>query len=811
MANLWQDVRYGLRTLRKTPAFTLAALLTLTLGIGANTAIFSVINAVLLRPLPFRNSAQLVALTQADPGTPGLNGISMSFTKFSAIHDQNHSFESFAAFYPLTVSLVGTREPEVVPAAHVSLDLFRVLGTSPVLGRSFLPEEDQLGGRDAAVITDSFWHSHFGGDPNLLGKTLTLDGKTVTVVGILPPGFRFPLQFPEPQIWLPRISETTILTQMQIHSGAGYLTALGRLRPGVSLQTLQSELNTIAANYRQQFGSNSDPRFNLLAESLESNLVGPVRPSLLVLLAAVGFVLLIACANVASLLLVRAAGRQKEIAIRKALGASRWRLVRQLLSESLLLSVVGGALGIALSAGLVPLARLISPGTVPRLEQTSVDSTVLFFTLGICVITGFASGSVPAFQISGRVLNDKLKEGGRSQSDGRTRNRFRSVLVVAEVAVAVVLMTGAGLLIKSFSRLAAVNPGFESRSLMTFPITLPNARYATAEKQVQFYRQILEQVRSLPGVQTAGLASNLPLLGVTPYVFFCPEGLVCQGIGKDPVIGRAFVSPDYFQAMRTSLRRGRFFGEQDVAGATNVVIVNQTLADRYWPNQDPIGKHLMNSRDKIQRQVVGVVADVKFSSLTNPDFPQMFLPILQLGWPEATLAVRSQSDPTALVSAVRQQFAKLDPTLPVDGVLSMDEVVSESVAQPRLIMQFVGVFAGLALLLAAVGIYAVMAYSVNQRRQEMGIRMALGAQPRDILKLVVGHGMGLTLTGVVLGVVGSFAVTRLLVTLLFGTRATDPLAFSAAAVFLGAAAFLACYIPARRATRLNPMLALRYE
>jgi putative ABC transport system permease protein len=404
-----------------------------------------------------------------------------------------------------------------------------------------------------------------------------------------------------------------------------------------------------------------------------------------------------------------------------------------------------------------------------------------------------------------------LKEGGRSQSDGRTRNRFRSGLVVAEVAVAVMLMTGAGLLIKSFARIVAVNPGFESRSLMTFPIALPSARYPAAAQQVQFYRQILEQVRSLPEVQTAGLASSVPLLGVTPYIFFCPEGMVCQGIGKDPVIGRAFVSPDYFQSMHTALRRGRFFNDQDVDGATNVVIVNQTLADRYWPHQDAIGKHLMNSRDKIPREVVGVVADVKFSSLTNPDFPQLFMPILQTGYPQATLAVRSQSDPTTLVSAVRQQFAKLDPTLPVDGVLSMDEVVSESIAQPRLIMQFVGVFAGLALLLAAVGIYAVMAYSVNQRRQEMGIRMALGAQPRDILKLVVGHGMGLTLTGVALGVVGSFAVTRLLVTLLFGTRATDPLAFSAAAALLGAAAFLACYIPARRATRLDPMLALRYE
>jgi putative ABC transport system permease protein len=811
MGNLWQDVRYGFRSLWKTPAFTLAALLTLTLGIGANTAIFSVINAVLLRPLPFRNSAQLVNLTQSDPGTIGLNGIQLSFTKFSAIHDQGRSFESFAAYYPLTVSMVGGREPEVVPAARASLDLFRTLGAAPALGRSFLAEEEQRGGREVAVVTDGFWHSHFGGEPGLLGKSLTLDGTSVTVVGILPPSFRFPLQFPEPQIWLPRISESPFLNQIQIQSGAGYLSAVGRMRPGVSLKSLRAELDTINATYRQQFGSNADPRFNLLPESLEASLVGPVRLSLLVLLAAVGFVLLIACANVASLLLVRAAGRQREIAIRKALGASRWRLVRQLLSESLLLSVFGAGLGIALAAGLLPLARLISPGTVPRLEQTSLDGSVLLFTLGICLLTGFASGIVPAFQISRRALHDSLKEGGRSASDGRSRNRFRSLLVVGEIAVAVVLMTGAGLLIRSFARVTAVNPGFESHRLMTFPISLPSARYPTPERQSQFYQQILEKVRSVPGVQNAGLASTLPLLGVSPYIFFCPEGLVCQGIGKDPVIARSFVSPDYFQTMRTPLRRGRAFTADDLAGTANVVMVNQTLADRYWPNQDPIGKHLMNSRDKIPRQVVGVVADVKFSSLTDPDFPQVFLPILQVSWPQATMAVRSQSDPTVLVAAVRREFAKLDPTLPVDGVLSMDEAVSDSVAQPRLIMQFVGVFAGLALLLAAVGIYAVMAYSVNQRRQEMGIRMALGAQRGDILKLVVGHGMGLTLAGVVLGVAGSFGLTRLLVTLLFGTQTTDPLSFCAAALLLGAAAFLACYLPARRAMRMDPMLALRYE
>jgi putative ABC transport system permease protein len=811
MGNLWPDIRYGIRTLRKSRAFTLAALLTLTLGIGANTVIFSVINAVLLRPLPFPNSRALVNLTEADPATPTLDSISVSFTKFTAIHDQNKSFESVAAYYPLTVSLVGGNEPEAIPAARASLDIFQTLGIGPVLGRSFLAEEDQPGSRDVAIITDGFWHSHFGADPSLVGKPLTLDGKSVTVVGILPPKFRFPLQFPEPEIWLPRIFDTTLLTQIQVHSGAGYLALIGKLRPGLNLAGAQADLNIVNANYRQQFASNADQKFDMRAIALDESLVGPVRPSLLVLLAAVGFVLLIACANVASLLLVRAAGRQREIAIRKALGASRWRLIQQLLSESLLLSLLGGVLGIALALGLVPLLRLVTPGTVPRLEQASVDGPVLLFTLGICLLAGLASGIYPAFQISGRELHNTLKEGGRGFSDGGTRNRFRSVLVVAEIAVALVLMTGAGLLIQSFARLMAVNPGFESRSLMAFPVTLPKVRYTTPEQQNQFYRQLLEQVGSLPGVQGAGLASTLPLAGVTPYIFFCPEGLACQGLGKDPVIARAYASPNYFQAMGTPLLKGRPFTLQDAPDSNKVVVVNQALADRYWPNQNPIGKSLMNSRDKVPREVVGVVVNVKFSSLTATDFPQVFLPILQTGWPEATLVVRSQTDPTALVSSVRQQIAKLDPTLPVSGVLSMNQVISESVAQPRLIMQFVGTFAGLALLLAAVGIYAVMAYSVNQRRQEIGIRLALGAQPRHILSLIVGHGMGLALLGVGIGVAASFASTRLLITLLFGTRAADPLSFCTAAVLLGVVAFLACYIPARRATRLDPLLALRYE
>jgi len=811
MDKVWQDVRYGFRLLCKTPGFTIVALLTLALGIGANTAIFSVVNAVLLQPLPFPGSNRLISITQVDPSNPTLNSIQISFTKFSAIHDQSRSLESVGVYYPLTLSLVTGREPELVPAARASLDFFRMLGTGPALGREFLPQEDQPGGADVAIVSDGFWHSHFGAAPGLIGRTLTLDGRNVTVVGILPPNFSFPLQFPQPQIWLPRVFEIDYLSHLQVFSGAGYLSGIARLRPGESIAHAQADLDSVNTHYREQFGSFADPKFGLFVSSLEESLVGTLRPSLLVLLAAVGFVLLIACANVASLLLVRASTRHKEIAIRKALGASRWSLIRQLLSESLLLSLLGGGLGVAMAAGLVRVLRVLSPGAVPRLEQTSLDGTVLLFTLGLCVFTGIASGLVPAYQISGRDLHDALKEGGRSSSDGSTRNRFRSALVVAEVAVALVLMTGAGLLIRSFARLMHVDPGFDSSSVMTFPINLPKARYGNAEQQAQFYQQVLERVRALPGVQSAAFASNVPLAGVTPYIFFCPEGMACQGIGKDPVIAQSRVSTGYFQSLHSPLLRGRFFDEQDVAGNNNVAIVNRTLAEHYWHGQDPIGKHLMNSRDKIPREVVGLVADAKLTTLDAAGFDEMFLPMAQAPWPSATLVVRSQSAPAPLVSAVRQQFASVDATLPVSGIVSMDEVVSNSVAQPRLIMQFCGIFAGLALLLAVVGLYAVMAYSVNQRRQEMGVRMALGAEPRHILQLVVGHGMGLTLVGIVIGVVGSFAVTRLLVSLLYGTAATDPVAFTAAALLLGGAGFFACYVPARRATQLDPMLALRYE
>jgi putative ABC transport system permease protein len=811
LQTLWQDLKFATRLLRKNPGFTAVAVLTLALGIGANAAIFSVVNAVLLQPLPYQDSSRLVAISQVILQT-GSNGVPVSFTKFSQIREQSRTLESAAAYYSLTASLVGEREPEAVNGARVSNRFFEVLRVSPVRGRSFLPEEEQTGAADVAVISDGFWHSHFGGAEDILGKNLSLDGKNVTIVGVLPASFRFPLQFPEPDVWLPRVTEINFLTPAQIRSGAGYLGVVARLRDGETIVRAQAELDTINGRYKEQFGSYVDAtRFALSATSLEESLVGALRPSLLVLLAAVGFVLLIACANVANLLLARATSREREIAVRKALGASRMRLVRQMLSESLLLSFGGGVVGVLLAMLTLPALRALSPGTVPRLAEAKIDPVVLVFSLVLCCATGIIFGLIPSLQAAGKELQESLKEGSRGSSEGGSRGVFRAVLVVAEIALALMLLTGAGLLMESFARLMQVNPGFSTKNLMTFPLSLPPARYAQPTDQAQFYRQLLERVKADPEVQSASVTSYLPLAGGLRMVFFCAEGRACQGVGKDPTIAVRQVSSDYFETVRTPLLAGRVFSDRDIAGGLPVTIVNETTAKRYWPGQSAIGKHIANSRDMIQREIVGVVGDVKFNALNTANSEEMYLPMSQAPWPAVTLVVRSAANPQALVSAVRGKIAELDPTLPVSGILSMEDVIGSSVAQPRLIMQFAGVFAAFALLLAAIGIYGVMAYSVTARKQEMGIRVALGAGSADILRLVVGQGMRLALLGVGIGVLVSLALTRLLASLLFEIHAKDPFVFSAAALVLVLAAFVACYLPARRATRADPIVVLRYE
>jgi len=808
---IFQDLKFAIRMLRKNPGFAIVAALTLALGIGANSAIFSVVNTVLLQPLPYQEPGRLLSLAGVVRQT-GAIGANLSFTKFSQIKEQSHTLESAAAFYTTTVSLVTGQEPEAVNAGRASGDFFKVLGISSIRGRDFAPAEEALGAASVAIVTDGFWHSHFAGEPAAVGRSITLDGQIVTIVGILPPSFRFPLQFPEPDIWMPRVSDPTFLRPEQVRSGAGYLGVIARLRPGATLAAAKAELDTIDARYRGQFTGFVDAeKFGVSVLPLEESLVGPLRPEFAVLLAAVGFLLLIGCANVANLLLARATSREREMSLRKALGASGGRLVRQLLSESVLLSLLGGVLGVALAAGILPAVRSFSPGSVPRLAETRLDASVLLFSVLLSLVAGVLFGLVPALQATSGSLHETLKEGTRGSSGGGHRGKLRAILVIAEMAVALVLMTGAGLLMQSFSRLMKVNPGFSSDHRMTFQLNLPPNRYTEPEIQRQFYRQLIERVKRLPGVESAGVTSYLPLSGAIRFVYFCPEETVCQGVGKDPLTALRQVSTEYFEAVHTPLLQGRVFSERDTASSPPVAVVNQTVAEHYWPGKNPIGKHIANSRDMIQREVVGVVSDVKFNALNIVNSEEMYLPLEQVPWAATTLIVHSQADPQALVSGVRAKIAEIDPNLPVTSTASYDSIVAASVAQPRVLSQFVGVFAGFALVLAAIGIYGVMAYSVAARRQEMGIRMSLGAEPRDIVKLVVGQGMRLALLGVAIGIAASLALTRLISTLLFGVNATDPVAFSLAAIVLAVTALAACYLPARRATRVDPIVVLRFE
>jgi putative ABC transport system permease protein len=811
MRALMQDLRFALRILRKNPGFTAVAGLTLALGIGANAAIFSLVHAVLLQPIPYADAERLVSVQEYETRS-GTHGVPLSLPKFELLAEQSKTLESSAVYYLWNVGLVTAREPEEISAARVSHDFFKVLRVAPARGRTFLAREDQPGAAEVAVVTDGFWHSHFAADEEIVGKTLVLDGANATIIGILPAQFRFPFESPEPQIWLTRVAEHPLLKPLQVNSGAGYLSGIARMRDGVSAAAVKAEMATINARYAGQFASHADAaNHDIEVQSLQENLVGDLRQSLLVLLAAVGLVLLIACANVANLLLARGTAREKELALRKALGASSGRLVAQLLSESGVLAFLGGALGVILAMALMPMLRAMKGADLPRLAEVRLDAPVLLFSLALCVLTAVLFGLAPALQAAGKHLQEALKEGLRGSSAGGRGGKFRAVLVAAEIAVALVLMTGAGLLMESFAQLLHVNLGFSAPGLMTFPISLPASRYAQPAQQAEFFRQALQRVKSLPSVESAGFVSFLPLSGGRRLSYFCMEGQICQGMGKDPLLVFWQVSPGYLETMRTPLIQGRLFDEHDSATGAPVVLVNEAVARHYWPKQSALGKHLSGSRDALQREVVGVVADAKVDSPNNPAVEQLYVPADQQPYAGMTLVVRSAAQPQGLVEAVRGKIAEVDPTIPMAGVRSMEEVLGAAVSRPRLIALITGGFAGFALLLAAIGIYGVMAYSVSTRKQEMGIRLALGADAGDILKLVVGNGMRMTLIGVGTGMVLSLVLTQLLATLLFGVGARDPLVFGAASLVLIGVAFFACYLPARRATRVDPITVLRYE
>jgi putative ABC transport system permease protein len=805
------DLKFGWRMLRKNPGFASVAILTLALGISANTVFFSVLDAVLLRPLPYKDSARLVFISGTDPDS-GASEPSLSFPKFEKIESRSSTLTDVSAFYATSVNLVTQREPEPVAGAHASLNFFAMLGVIPVRGRTFLPEEEKPGGADVAIVSDRFQRGHFAAIDEALGKTLNLDGTPTTIVGVLPPDFKFPFEFPEPDVWIARVFEHPLLKPSQIQIGAGYLSVMARLRDGETKTKAQAELNTLNSEYNAEFAGRADSgKYGLSANSLQDHLIGNFRLSLVTLLIAVSLVLLIACANVANLLLARSTTRNTEIALRKTLGATRARLILQLLTESLLLSLIGGALGIALAVFVMPLLRSFNPGSLPRLAEASLDIRVLLFSFLISVLTGLVFGLAPAIRISAKNLSESINAGTRGSTAGPGRSRLQAALIIGEIGLALILMTAAGLLLESFARLIRVDPGFAAQNLMTFSINLPPIRYPQRDQQAQFYRRLVEQIQNFPGVQKVGLVSYLPLSGAVRMSYFCAEGQICQGLGKDPLIAFRQVDTGYFDAMGTRLLRGRTFNSGDSSSGLPVIVVNETTAKKYWPRENPLGKHVAGSRDLVQREVVGVVADVKYNNLNSPNLQELYIPFEQMPWAAMTLLVRSAGNQQTLSAAVRAKVAELDSVVPITHVSSMEEVVGTSLAEPRLILEFVTAFAGFALLLASIGLYGVMSYSVAARKREIGIRVSVGATPRDIFRLILSEGLRVTVIGIAIGLFASLALTRMISSLLFEVHATDPLAFSLAAIALVFAALLACYIPARRAIAVDPVSAIRAD
>jgi putative ABC transport system permease protein len=797
--------------LAKNPGFTAVAVGTLALGIGANTAIFTVTNTLLLRPLPYSRPERLflVALSQTNLSTlPAV----FSFQHFTMMHDHAHSFSGIAAFTNEIFNLTGRGDPEQVRSARISWNFFEVLGVRPALGRSFLPAEDQAGGEDVVMISNHLWRSRFGGANGVVGQSVTLDSRPYTVIGVLPDGFVFSFLGATVDIWAPRVFELNLATPQQIRNGAGFLTAVARLRDGVSRDQAQAEMDVLTLQYRKDDPNrpDADPRLSIDIGDLQERLVANIRPSLLMLAGAVGFVLLIACANTASLLLSKALSRKKEISVRTALGASRGTLVRQLLSESLMLAAISGVIGILFSMWGTHVLSTLSQRSLPRIREIGVDGSVLVFTGGLSLLTGILFGLMPALQISKSDLNTALRDEGRGSTGSRRRNVARNLLVVSQVALSMILLIGSGLLIRSFIRLQTASPGFDPKNVLTLGIALPPARYSTPQQLIAFYDRTIQQVRTLPGVEAAAISSALP---VNPSRFspVLIEGQPAVPIGQRPVVNIQTISPDYAKVMRVPLLRGRTFTDHDDPKGAAVAIVNQALVRQFWPNENPIGKRIWLGRRNTSCDVVGVFGDVKNQNLTSEPRPEILLPFPQLPWASLNLTVRTTSDPHNLISAVRHQISKIDKDQPVTNVQTMEELFESARAQPRLTMFLLGIFSATALLLAIVGIYGVISYSVVQRTQELGIRMALGAARGDILRLVIGHGLVLTLAGILIGVGASFALTRVMSTLLYQVSPADPLTFTLSAALFTLVALTASYLPARRATRIDPTNALRSE
>jgi len=816
METLLQDVKYGLRALVRNPGFTLVAVVALALGIGANSAIFSVVNSVLLRPLPYPAPDRLMSVWQNNR-VRGWHQDVVTPLDFIEWRDESRSFASMAAYFGSGFNVRTGTEVDRVKGTDVSVDFFRVLGVSPVTGRDFAASDEGASAGRVVVLGHSLWQRRFGGDSKVVGSSVTLNSESFTIVGIAPPGLQFP---DKSELWTlaknriptnPFLPADADITKMR---GLHYLYSIARLKDGVPLAQARAEMETIAARQEKENPqTNSETGIEIIP--LQESIVGEVRPALLIFLGAVGLVLLIACANVANMSLARAAARRREIAVRTALGASRRRIVRQYLTESVLLSLVGGGAGLLFALWGTDLLAALAPDSIPGGQAVRVDLRVLGFTLALSVLTGVLFGLLPALQASSAEPQEALREGGRTSSAGRRARLMRGTLVVSEMAVALVLLAGAGLLVKSFLRLQHIDPGVSIDRVLTMRLRLPDARYTQPGKQVRFYDDVLRRIQELPGVAAVGLTSDLPLGGSDSFLGFQIEGKPQDKLGQGPEGGFHQVSVDYFRTLGIPVLRGRSFDARDVQKAPEVAVVSDTLAKRYWPGEDPIGRRISFGTDEKGETswttIVGIAADVRQRGLHTEPRAEIYVSSMQSPSRYASLIVRSSLDAVGLAASVRREVQAVDGDIPLYDVKTMREVLDGSLAARRFNMALLALFAAVAVLLAAVGLYGVLAYMVTQRTHEIGVRMALGARPRDVLRLVVGQGMALTLVGVLVGVVGALALTRLLSSLLVGVAATDPWTFGMVAVLLSGVACLACYVPARRAARVDPLIALRYE
>ncbi len=804
MDTLIQDVRYGARMLLKKPGFTLIAIFTLALGIGANTAIFSVVNGIVLRSLPYADPEQLayISIDRRDLGPR----FPMSRADYLILKENMQSFEKLAEFRGERLNMTGGREPERIVGTWATAEFFSTLGVSAALGRTFYPDEGQPGSPPVAVISNGLWQRHLNSDPDAIGRTINLNDKTYTIVGVMPQGFKF--------LYATEVWPILQINPQQRRPPYGW-RMIGRLKPGVSPEQVRAEFDAMRDETLRLYPEQPISDWAYESEPLKEFIVGDLRPMMLVLLIAVGFVLLIATGNVANLLLSRAAAREREIAVRAAMGASRLRLVRQLLTESLLLAVAGGVLGLLLALWGVDLLVALEPGNLPRINEVNIDPSALVFTSFISLASGVLFGLAPALQLSRTNLNDSLKEGGRGATGARGQ-RMRGVLVVVQMALALMLLVGAGLMVRSFIRLQKVTPGFESEGLLTLQLSLPETRYSDNSKVSGFYRQLVERVRALPGVQTASFSDSIPPQTLGTIEMFEVEGQPIPEGQNYPLTEQLFIHSDYFRALGIPVLQGRHFTEMDNANSPPVVLINQTMERRYFPEGGAIDKHIHAGGfgpEDPWITIIGVVGDVKYNGLAAEEAPTIYTPYEQQNQLRGSIYIllRTSTDPQNLIAAVRHEVEQMDSDLPIANIKTGEKLLAESVGQPRFHTTLIAIFALVALVLAAIGIYGVIAYSVTQRTHEIGIRMALGARPRDVLKLVIGKGMKLALIGVAVGLIAAFALTRLMENLLFKVSATDLLTYAVITVLLTAVALLACYIPARRATKVDPMVALRYE